>query len=164
MQRSRKITNYLLSILIGMFLLFLFAPSMLVAQDEFSEEDYLAELEAYEAKLQAEADMLVSFGYAPELGPGEFELSNRATLFVPEGYVFLGEQGTMMTMQFMENVITGTEVGMLMSADENESWYAVFSFEKIGYVSDVDYDDFDPDELLEWTKNSVYDHNMERKE
>lgn len=152
MQRSQKFKNYTSSILTALLLLSI--PSSAFSQDNYDGSD--------EVELSYE-DLSVTFNYPPESGPKVFRLSNRAELFVPEGYSFLGEQGTMMTMHLMENVLSGKEVGMIISEAEDEDWYAVFSFDETGYVTDKDKGDLDPDELLDWMQGGLLEHNMQRR-
>jgi len=53
---------------------------------------------------------------------------------------------------------------MIMSELETEYWYAVFSFEDIGYISDRDKSDLIPKKLFERVEKSLITHNQARRE
>lgn len=75
------------------------------------------------------------------------DLGQLAQVDVPIGYLFANGDDTQKLMQYLGNVVSGTEVGLLMP--EAEEWFAVFEYSATGYVSDDDQDALDAEEMLE---------------
>lgn len=105
-----------------------------------------------------------------QIGPTKAMIGSIAEIDVPEGYRYTGENGTQMLLELMENPISGTEIGLLMpnpSDDASEedalSWFVVFEFEEIGYVSDEEKDDLDEDAILESIKQGTEASNEARR-
>ena len=91
-------------------------------------------------------------------GPGEGAIGARAKIRIPEGYRFLDEQGTRRFLELMGNP---PRDGHWMIAPANLDWFAVFSFDPVGYVKDDEK--IDADELLDTLKKSDGPGNEERK-
>lgn len=113
--------------LMGMFMI----AGAVFAQDESSGEEQ-------------------SFNWVP--GPAKGDLSTVSTLDVPEGYVFLDEEEAGEYMGALGNLITGNEIGVLVSV--SNSWLAVFEFDAIGYVKDDEKNDLDADGLMKSLRES----------
>ena len=84
--------------------------------------------------------------------PGETEVTlgdDLASLQVPAGYLFAGEEATQAIMQSMGNTVSGGELGILVPESDEESWFIVFEYEEVGFVRDDDKDEIDSDALFE---------------
>ena len=91
-------------------------------------------------------------------GPTDGAVGTRATVKVPQGFVFLDEKNT---SRFLELNGNPPRNGHYMVAPESLQWFSVFSFEENGYVKDDDK--LDPDALLKSLKESDAPSNEERK-
>ncbi len=79
-------------------------------------------------------------------GPATGELEQVATIEVPEGYAFLGPEDTKKMMVNLGNLVSGSEIGMILSP---EDWFVLFEFDEIGFVKDDEKDSLDADKLME---------------
>jgi uncharacterized membrane-anchored protein len=91
-------------------------------------------------------------------GPAEGAIGPRAKIRIPDGYRFLDDKGTRRFLELMGNPPRDNHY---MIAPANLDWFAVFSFEEIGYVKDDEK--IDADKLLETLKQSDGPGNEERK-
>lgn len=91
-------------------------------------------------------------------GPTEGRIGAKATIKVPQGYVFLGEKDTSRFLQLAGNP---PRDGHYLFAPDSLDWFAVFSFDATGYVKDDEK--IDPDGLLKTLKASDAPANDERK-
>jgi uncharacterized membrane-anchored protein len=91
-------------------------------------------------------------------GPTEGRIGAKATIKVPQGYVFLDEKNT---SRFLELNGNPPRDGHNLFAPETLDWFAVFSFDSTGYVKDDEK--IDPDALLKNLKESDAPSNDERK-
>lgn len=91
-------------------------------------------------------------------GPGSGAIGARATIRLPEGYRFLDEKNTRRFLELMGNP---PRDGHTMIAPANLDWFAVFSFDPVGYVKDDEK--IDADLLLDTLKKSDGPGNDERK-
>jgi uncharacterized membrane-anchored protein len=91
-------------------------------------------------------------------GPAEGQISTKATIKVPKGYVFLDEKNTSRFLQLAGNP---PRDGHYLFAPESLDWFAVFSFESTGFVKDDEK--IDPDGLMKSLKASDAPANEERK-
>ena len=91
-------------------------------------------------------------------GPGEGQIGAKAKIQIPQGYAFLDERNTRRFLELMGNP---PRDGHTMIAPEDLSWFAVFSFDAVGYVKDDEK--IDPDALLESLKQGDARANEERK-
>lgn len=94
-----------------------------------------------------------------EGGPGK--LGNKATLVIPEGYLFAPKEQMPELNRLTGNLDSPNDLGALMPARE-EPWIAFFTFDAIGYVKDADKEELDADELLKSFKDSDGPSNEER--
>jgi len=115
-----------------------FVPSLLWAQ----RPDPAAEL----AKL------------AWQKGPTEARIAGKATIKVPEGYVFLDDGNS---RRFLEIAGNPPSDGHYVFAPNSLQWFSVFTFSPSGYVKDDEK--IDPDALLKSLKQSDESENEERK-
>ena len=93
-----------------------------------------------------------------QTGPTEGRIGTKATIKVPQGYVFLDEKNTSRFLQLAGNP---PRDGHYLFAPEELDWFAVFSFDDTGYVKDDEK--IDPDALLKSLKDSDAPANEERK-
>lgn len=93
-----------------------------------------------------------------QAGPAEGRIGAKATIKVPQGYVFLGEKDTSRFLQLAGNP---PRDGHYLFAPDSLDWFAVFSFDATGYVKDDEK--IDPDALLKTLKASDAPANDERK-
>lgn len=93
-----------------------------------------------------------------QVGPTSADITARAKMTVPEGYVFLGEADT---SKFLEINGNPPRSGHYMVGPKSLQWFAVFSFEESGYVKDDEK--IDPDALLQSLQESDGPGNEERK-
>ena len=91
-------------------------------------------------------------------GPGEGNVAAKAKIRIPDGYSFLGERDTRRFLELMGNP---PRDGHYMIAPSNLDWFAVFSFDPVGYVKDDEK--IDADALLDSLKKGDGPGNDERK-
>src|SRR6188474_2073036 len=91
-------------------------------------------------------------------GPGEGVIGARAKIKIPAGYSFLDDKNTRRFLELMGNP---PRDGHYMIAPANLDWFAVFSFDPVGYVKDDEK--IDADKLLATLKESDAPGNEERK-
>jgi uncharacterized membrane-anchored protein len=91
-------------------------------------------------------------------GPGEGTIAGKAKIQVPNGYGFLDERNTRRFLELMGNP---PRDGHYLLAPANLDWFAVFSFDPVGYVKDDEK--IDAAALLESLKKGDEPGNEERK-
>ncbi|MBI3529017.1 MAG: DUF2167 domain-containing protein [Betaproteobacteria bacterium] len=93
-----------------------------------------------------------------QVGPSEARIGDKATIKVPDGYVFLDDKNTRRFLELMGNP---PPEGHYLFAPKTLAWFAVFSFNPSGYVKDDEK--IDPDELLKSLKANDEPSNEERQ-
>jgi uncharacterized membrane-anchored protein len=93
-----------------------------------------------------------------EYGPTTGHIGSKATINVPNEYVFLGSKDTVKLMEMMENISSGNEY---VFAPDDLRWFAVFEFDPVGYVKDNET--LDPDFLLDSMVEGTNQGNIERR-
>lgn len=93
-----------------------------------------------------------------QAGPSEGRIADKATINVPEGYVFLDAPNT---RRFLELAGNPPSDGHYLIAPRSLDWFAVFSFNPTGYVKDDEK--INPEELLKTLRDSDEPGNKERK-
>jgi uncharacterized membrane-anchored protein len=91
-------------------------------------------------------------------GPLEGRIGDKATIQVPQGYVFLDERNT---SRFLELTGNPPRDGHYLYAPKSLDWFAVFTFDASGYVKDDEK--IDADQLLATLKRADGPENEERK-
>lgn len=91
-------------------------------------------------------------------GPGEGVIGARAKIAIPQGYAFLDDKGTRRFLELMGNPPRDNHY---LIAPADLDWFAVFSFDAVGYVKDDEK--IDADALLKSLKESDAPGNEERK-
>lgn len=93
-------------------------------------------------------------------GPATGPMRNTASIDVPEGYRFTGADGATTMMQLMENLPTGSEMGLIGPPDLE--WFIIFEFNDIGYVKDDEKDSIDANAILSTIKEGQIESNKMR--
>jgi len=91
-------------------------------------------------------------------GPGEGAIGSKAKIQIPNGFTFLDERNTRRFLELMGNP---PRDGHYLIAPANLDWFAVFSFDPVGYVKDDEK--IDAAELLDSLKKGDAPGNEERK-
>lgn len=91
-------------------------------------------------------------------GPGEGTIGAKAKIRIPDGFAFLDERNTRRFLELMGNPPRDNHY---MIAPANIDWFAVFSFDPVGYVKDDEK--IDAAALLDSLKESDGPANEERK-
>jgi uncharacterized membrane-anchored protein len=91
-------------------------------------------------------------------GPGEGAIAGKARIRIPEGFAFLDDRNTGRFLELMGNP---PRSGHYMIAPARLDWFAVFSFDPVGYVKDDEK--IDAEALLKTLKESDAPGNEERK-
>lgn len=91
-------------------------------------------------------------------GPGDGAIAGKAKIKIPDGFAFLDERNTRRFLELMGNP---PRDGHYMIAPAKLDWFAVFSFDAIGYVKDDEK--IDADALLKSLKDSDERGNEERR-
>jgi uncharacterized membrane-anchored protein len=94
-----------------------------------------------------------------QFGPTVGRISDRATIKVPEGYAFLGAEGTRKLDEIFEN--PPVDVDQYTIAPKTLDWVAYFTFNPIGFVKDDET--LDADELLSTIREGTEQGNVERR-
>ncbi|MEO8144218.1 MAG: DUF2167 domain-containing protein [Betaproteobacteria bacterium] len=115
---------------------------------------------AFAAQAQRDPDQIIQElqKLAWQRGPGEGAISGKAKIRIPEGYSFLDDRNTRHFLELMGNP---PRDGHYMIAPSNLDWFAVFSFDPVGYVKDDEK--IDADALLDSLKQGDGPGNDERK-
>lgn len=95
-----------------------------------------------------------------QIGPSKGVIAGKAAIDVPEGYAFLGAEGTRQLNDILQNPPTGSDEYTL--APKDLSWFSFFSYDEVGYVKDDET--LDPDEILGSIKEGTEASNVERRE
>ena len=93
-----------------------------------------------------------------QLGPSEARIGEKATIKVPDGYLFLDDKNT---KRFLELAGNPPRDGHYLFTPQSLEWFAVFSFDPSGYVKDDEK--IDPDALLKSLKEGDAPSNEERQ-
>ena len=109
------------------------------------------------AAQETEADPLAALPW--QIGPTKGQIGERVTIDVPDGYVFLGAQGTSKLNELMENPPTGADEYTI--APKSLDWFAYFTFDEVGYVKDDE--SLDAEDLLASIKDGTEQSNEERR-
>ncbi len=102
--------------------------------------------------------------YNWEKGPMAAPLGDQAVLRLPEGYAFLGPQETQRMLKDMGNFPSGSELGLVASASDQEEWFVVIRFIDAGYVKDDDAADWDAEAMLASIKEGTEETNQKRQQ
>ena len=93
-------------------------------------------------------------------GPSSENLGYIADIDVPEGFVFADGNDTRRFLEVQGNLTSGTELGLLLNADD--FWFITFEFSDVGYIKDDEKDSLDADAMLESIKEGTEQSNKNR--
>jgi uncharacterized membrane-anchored protein len=96
-----------------------------------------------------------------EHGPAVAQVSEQATMNLPEGFVFTHAAGAQKFLELTQNPPSGGELGIF--APEDLSWFAILSFSDVGYVRDDEKDSLDADAMLVSIQQGTEEGNKERR-
>ena len=115
---------------------------------------------AFAAQAQREPGQIIQElqKLAWQRGPAEGAIASKAKIQIPNGFVFLDERDTRRFLELMGNP---PRDGHYMIAPANLDWFAVFSFDPVGYVKDDEK--IDADALLKSLQEGDGPGNEERK-
>ena len=115
---------------------------------------------AFTAQAQRDPEQIIQElqKLAWQRAPGEGAIGAKAKIRIPDGHAFLDERNTRRFLELMGNP---PRDGHYMIAPVTLDWFAVFSFDAVGYVKDDEK--IDADELLESLKKGDGPCNEERK-
>jgi uncharacterized membrane-anchored protein len=94
-------------------------------------------------------------------GPASADLGSIAQVRVPGGFIFANANDTRKLMEAMQNPTSGAELGFV--APETMEWFAVFEFDKVGYVKDDEKTKLDNDAMLKSIRAGTEAGTKERK-
>jgi uncharacterized membrane-anchored protein len=94
-----------------------------------------------------------------QAGPGTHDVTTKASIDLPAGYDRLSPSDTKKLMELMENPSSGSEYYV---GPEDGRWFAVFSYEDTGHITDDE--EIDADDLLDSIKEGTRYGNKERRE
>jgi uncharacterized membrane-anchored protein len=115
---------------------------------------------AFPAQAQREPGQIIQElqKLAWQKGPGEGAIGSKAKIRIPNGFSFLDDRNTRRFLELMGNPPRDNHY---MIAPANLDWFAVFSFDPVGYVKDDEK--IDADALLKSLKEGDGPGNEERK-
>jgi len=93
-------------------------------------------------------------------GPTVAQLGINAEVKIPEGYLFANARDTRTIMEENKNPISNRELGLIAPA--NDTWFAVFEFDDVGYVKDDEKASLDASAILDSIKKGTEESNKER--
>jgi len=97
-------------------------------------------------------------------GPTVGRLGAPASVSIPDNYVFLDAKATKVFLEQNHNIPDGDELGAILKMSENDDyWFAVFSYDDTGHVDDTDRSKIDADGLMKAMKRGSEHANAERK-
>lgn len=95
--------------------------------------------------------------------PCEGALGSVAKISIPEGFVFVGENGVKEFLTATQNPSDGDELGVLAPVAQNANWFVLFSFQQTGYIKDDEGANLDADAILESIRKGTAASNEERR-
>ncbi|QWT21546.1 DUF2167 domain-containing protein [Bacillus sp. NP157] len=93
-----------------------------------------------------------------QVGPTKVQVGTQASMDVPEGYAFLGPDGTRRLDKIMHNPSSDSDTYTL--APKALDWAAFFDYDDVGYVKDDEK--LDADDLLKSVTEGTEESNKER--
>ncbi len=92
-------------------------------------------------------------------GPKSVDLFNKASINIPQGFVFLSPADTQKFMTLNHNLSDQEEY---LFAPDDLRWFGIFSFSGDGYIKDNDK--IDDSKILESIKSNTEEGNQQRRE
>ena len=98
-------------------------------------------------------------------GPHVGQLGSRATIAVPEGYLFLDAGATKTFLEETQNIPDGDELGIILRERPDKNyWFAVFSYSESGHVDDGERNSLDATAIMKSLQEGNRIGNQERRE
>jgi uncharacterized membrane-anchored protein len=100
-----------------------------------------------------------------QLGPCVCQLGSAAQIRIPEGFRCTGREGTKRFLELNQNPASGEDLGTVLSpiGDDDRYWFAIFTFDEIGFVKDDEKDKLDASKILSSIKEGTEAANEERR-
>ncbi|HLO66196.1 MAG TPA: DUF2167 domain-containing protein [Holophaga sp.] len=101
-----------------------------------------------------------------EKGPCVGKLGGVAEVQVPKGMLFTSGEGVKTFYELTENIYDPSHLGVILVPGEKEGeepWFAIFSFDALGYVKDDEKASLDAKAILESIKEGTSKANGERR-
>jgi len=92
------------------------------------------------------------------------QVGELSSLKLDESLLYLDKDNTVKAQQYFGNNVYGTEMGSVFPESEEESWFVLFEYEEVGYISDKDKNKIDAKELLDSYKRGTAESNKDRAE
>jgi uncharacterized membrane-anchored protein len=92
---------------------------------------------------------------------GKVKIGSNAEIEITEGLKLTGSKGAQSLLRMFENIPSGRELAIL--ANEDLSWWALFTFLEDGYVKDDEKGEIKADEILSSMQENQEQGNKERK-
>lgn len=99
-------------------------------------------------------------------GPNKASIGSMAEITLEPGYVALNGSDTRMLLESMHNLTSGKELALVgkTTADKNDmEYFAVYTFDDVGYVKDDEKSKLDADAMLKQIKENNIKGNEEKK-
>lgn len=87
-----------------------------------------------------------------------------STLELDESLLYLDREDTMDVQEYLGNNVMGTEMGSVFPVNEEESWFVLFEYEDVGYISDKDKNKINAKKLLKSYQEGTDASNETRAE
>jgi uncharacterized membrane-anchored protein len=98
-------------------------------------------------------------------GPHVGQLGSRATIAIPDGYVFLDAGATKAFLEATQNIPDGDELGIILRERPDKNyWFAVFSYSDSGHVDDGERNSLDANAILKSLQEGNRAGNEERRQ
>lgn len=88
---------------------------------------------------------------------------NLSNLNLPEGYLFAGAEDTYKLMEYIGNIPSKEDIGVVLPNNQTKDWMVIFSYDPIGYVKDEDADAIDADGILKTITEATEESNKQRQ-
>jgi uncharacterized membrane-anchored protein len=96
-------------------------------------------------------------------GPGTADIGkDLAQIEIGKEYLFADAEDAKKLMEYFGNPPTNKEVGLVMPASDNVSWFILFEYFDVGYVKDDEKDKIDADAILNNIKAGTEEANKVR--
>ena len=96
-------------------------------------------------------------------GPMTAKLGTVAKIKVPAGYLFADSEGARTALERSQNIPSGDELGIIVPASEDESWWVLFEFNDTGFIKDDEKSSLDAAKLLDSIQKNTEEANEERE-
>jgi len=87
------------------------------------------------------------------------QVGDFSTLELDESLLYLDTDDTMDIQEYLGNSVTGREVGSVFPVSEEESWFVLFEYEDVGYISDKDKNKINAKKLLKSYQDGTNESN-----